>query len=219
MLNTLKLIKSRQFLVLIVACFVLALTPEISSSAVPAVKYSLDPSQGKFIAHAYAGGLFWFKGHDHYLAARKFSGEVELTPDTITPASLHLVVKADSLEETGTVFTEPQKQIINKDVKEIVLQPDQHPDIVFQSSGVTAKQTGPGQYEVRITGDLSLHGVTKRVVIPAKVTLSGNDIRAVSEFSIDRGNYKVKATSAFHGLVSVRDKVQFEFDLTGHRTS
>jgi polyisoprenoid-binding protein YceI len=218
MLNTIKFIKSGQFLAALVAGFVLAITPGIHSSA-PAVKYSLDPNQGKFIAHAYAGGLFWFKGHDHYLAARRFSGEVELTPDSITPASLHLVVKADSLEETGSVFTEPQKQIINKEVKEIVLQPDQYPDIAFQSSGVTAKQTGPVQYEVTITGDLNLHGVTKRVVIPAKVTLSGNDIRAVGKFSIDRGDYKVKATSAFHGLVRVRDKIQFEFDLTGHRTS
>src|SRR6201988_4842375 len=155
MLNTLKLIKSRQFLVLIVACFVLALTPEIHSSAVPAVKYSLDPSQGKFIAHAYAGGLFWFKGHDHYLAARKFSGEVGLTPQTITPASLHLVVKADSLEETGAVFTPPQKEIINKEVRDIVLQPAQYPEIVFQSTSVTSKPGNSGNYEVEIVGNLT----------------------------------------------------------------
>ena len=37
------------------------------------------------------------------------------------------------------------------------------------------------------------------------------------EFSIDRGDFKVKATSAFHGLVRVRDKVKFEFDIVGHR--
>ena len=68
-----------------------------------------------------------------------------------------------------------------------------------------------------ITGDLTLHGATRRIVIPAQVTLSGSDMRAVGEFSIDRGDYKVKATSAFHGLVRVRNKVKFNFDVVGHR--
>ena len=181
-------------------------------------KYSLDSSQSKFIAHAYAGGLFWFKGHDHYVAAREFGGEAEITQDSITPASLRLVVKSASLAETGAVFTEPQKQIINKELHEIVLQPDQYPEIIFQSTSVTGKPTGNGRYDLKIAGNLTLHGVTRPLVIPAQVTLTGNDMRAVGEFSIDRDNYKVKATSAFHGLVRVRNKLKFSFDIVGHRT-
>jgi polyisoprenoid-binding protein YceI len=180
-------------------------------------KYSLDASQSKFIAHAFAGGLFWFKGHDHYVAAKDFSGEVEITTESLTPASLRLVVKSGSLVETGAVFTEPQKQIINKELREIVLQPEQYPEIIFQSTGVTGKPAANGRYDVKITGDLTLHGVTRRIVIPTQVTLSGSDMRALGEFSINRGDYKVKATSAFHGLVRVRDKVKFNFDVVGHR--
>jgi polyisoprenoid-binding protein YceI len=180
-------------------------------------RFILDPSQGKFIAHAHRGGLLWFKGHDHYLAARRFSGEVEMTPEQITPASLHLVVQADSLQETSSAFTEQQKQIINKEIKDIVLQPAQYPEIVFQSSSVNAKLISAGQYELEIPGDLSLHGVKKRIRIPSKITLSGNDLRATGEFSIDRDDYKVKATSAAHGLVRVKNKVTFEFDIVGHR--
>ena len=182
------------------------------------VTYTLDASQSKFMAHASRSGLFWFKGHSHHLAASEFSGEVQLTPDTITPASLHLVVKAASLHETGADFTEPQKQIINKELKEIVFHPDQYPDIVFQSTNVTAtKQAAAGSYEVKIDGDLTLHGVTKRISIPATVTLDGDKLRAVGKFSIDRNDYNVKATSAFHGLVRVDNDVHFEFDIVGHR--
>jgi polyisoprenoid-binding protein YceI len=187
------------------------------SSAPQATTYELDPKMGKFIAHAFAGGLFWFKGHDHYLAAREFSGEVQATPGTITPASLRLVVKAGSLEETGSVFTDAQKKIINKEVHDIVLLPDKYPDIVFQSTSVTAKPVASGQYDVRIVGNLTLLGVTRQETIPVKVSLTNNDLQAVGQFSIDRGDYKVKATSAFHGLVRVRDKVRFEFDVVGHR--
>jgi hypothetical protein len=38
-------------------------------------------------------------------------------------------------------------------------------------------------------------------------------MRAIGDFTIDRGGYGVKATSAFHGLVRVRDTVKFTFDI------
>ena len=200
----------------------LLLTAVVSPStwrvAPATVTYNLDASQSKFMAHANAGGLFWFKGKDHHLAASEFTGQVEITPDSITPASLRLVVKAASLHETGAKFTEPQKQIFNKELREIVLHPDQYPDITFRGTRVTAKPLTGGRYEVKIDGDLTLHGVTKRISIPAVVTLSGNYLRAVGQFSIDRDDFKVKATSAFHGLVRVQDKIRFEFDIVGRRS-
>lgn len=197
----------------------LLLTVLTSLPGVPAtVTYKLDPSQSKFMAHANAGGLLWFKGHNHHLDAGDFSGQVELTEGTVTPASLRLVVKAASLHETGADFTEPQKQIINKELHDIVLHPDQYPEIIFQSTNVTVKNSTADRHEVNIVGNLTLHGVTRRITIPAVVTLSGNNLRAVGEFSIDRDDYKVKATSAFHGMVRVKNDIKFEFDIVGHRS-
>ena len=203
----------------IIAALVLAtiIGPGSLLGAPATVTYILDASQSKFMAHANRSGLLWFKGHSHHLAASDFSGQVEITPDTITPASLRLVVKAASLHETGADFTEPQKQIINKELREIVLHPDQYPDITFQSTNVTAKNSGANRYEVKIDGNLTLHGITKQIRIPAIVTLSGNTLRAVGEFRIDRDDFKVKATSAFHGMVRVDDDVKFEFDIVGRR--
>jgi polyisoprenoid-binding protein YceI len=180
-------------------------------------RFILDSAQSKFIAHALRGGLLWFKGHEHLVAAREFSGEAQLTPETITPASLRLVVKADSMVETSDAFTEPQKQIINKELREIVLEPAKYPEIVFKSTDVKGKLLAPDQYDLKIGGDLTLHGVTRHIVIPAQVTVTGNNLRAVGEFSIDRSDFKVKATSAFHGMVRVRKKVKFTFDIVGHR--
>lgn len=180
-----------------------------------AQRFRLDPSQSKFIARAFSGGLLWFKGHDHFVAAKEFAGEVEFAPDSISKSSLELRVKADSLVETRDVFTPPQKEIINKELREIVLEPSKYPEIVFHSTDVNGKLEG-GKYELKIGGNLTLHGVTKRIVIPATVTVSGNDLRSVGKFSIERGDFGVKATSAFHGLVRVRDKIEFDFDIVGH---
>lgn len=180
-------------------------------------RYRLDSSQSKFIAHALRGGLFWFKGHEHLVAAREFSGEAQLNSASLAASSLQLSVQTDSMVETSDAFTEPQKQIINKELREIVLEPGKYPEIVFRSNSVSGKTPGSGQYDLNIAGALTLHGVTRSIEIPAKVTVSGNDLRAVGEFSIDRSDFNVKATSAFHGMVRVRKKVKFTFDIVGHR--
>src|SRR3982751_3066995 len=61
------------------------------------VVYQLDPARSKFMIRAYAGGLLWFKGHDHFVQARDFTGEARLTPGSVSPASLTLDVRAASL--------------------------------------------------------------------------------------------------------------------------
>lgn len=67
-------------------------------------RYPLDASQSKFITHAMAGGLFWFNGHAHLVAVREFSGEAELTPEQINPASLQISAKSESIVETSGVI-------------------------------------------------------------------------------------------------------------------
>jgi len=54
-------------------------------------------------------------------------------------------------------------------------------------------------------------------MIPTQVTVTGNELRARGEFSIDRGDFNVKATSAMHGLIRVRETVKFTFDIMAHR--
>ena len=186
-------------------------------SSAAAQRYRLDASQSKFIAHALAGGPLWFKGHDHLVAVREFTGEAELTPESVNPASLQITAKTASMAETSSVFTAPQKQIIDKELREIVLLPNQYPEIIFKSTNVSGKSIGNGQYDLKIAGELTLHGVTRPITIPTKVTVTGNKLRAQGEFDIDRSDFKVKATSAMHGLIRVRDKVKFTFDIVGHR--
>lgn len=182
-------------------------------------RFRLDSSQSKFIAHALRGGLLWFKGHEHLVAAREFSGEAQLRPDSIAASSLQLAVKADSMVEISDAFTAAQKAIINRELREIVLEPEKYPEITFRSTDVTGRQRGTGEYDLKIGGNLTLHGITRRIVIPAKVSVTGDQLRAVGEFSINRSDFKVKATSAFHGLIRVRHKVKFTFDIVGHRAT
>src|SRR5215207_4768821 len=181
------------------------------------VVYKLDASRSKFMIRAFAGGLLWFKGHDHFVRARDFTGEARLTPGSVSPASLTLTVRAASLAETRDVFTAQQKKIIDGELRDIVLEPDKYPEITFKSTDVSAEARG-GVFKVKLGGDLTLRGVTRRVVIPAEVTLEGDTLRARGEFEIKRGDFKVPATSAFHGTVRVRDRLKVMFDIVARRT-
>lgn len=184
----------------------------ISSPVV--VKYEIDPAQSKFMVKASRGGLAWFKGHDHHIAVKDFSGQVTLTLDALNPASLEMRIRASSLEETSDVFTEQQKGIINKELDEIVLETAKYPGIIFKSREVTGGLNN-GKFEIKIIGDITLHGVTKQITIPAKVSTDGHVLRATGEFSLERSDFNVKATSAFHGLVRIKDRLRFTFDIVG----
>jgi polyisoprenoid-binding protein YceI len=181
------------------------------------VVYKLDPARSKFVVRAFAGGVLWFKGHDHFVAARDFDGEARLTPGSVNPASLTLNVRAASLAETRDVFTDQQKKIIDGELRDIVLEPDKYPEITFKSTDVSAEARG-GVFKVKLGGDLTLRGVTRRVTIPAEVMLEGDSLRARGEFEIKRGDFKVPATSAFHGTVRVRDRLKVSFDIVARKS-
>lgn len=187
-----------------------------AAGALEVARFELEPARSEFMVKARRGGLLWFKGHSHYIAVRDFDGRVELTLNALNPASLQMNIRADSLEETGAVFTQPQKDIIKKELEEIVLETAKYPEITFRSTEVKGELKN-GKFEVKITGDVGLHGVTRRVTIPATVSVEGDSLRARGEFELDRSDFNVKATSAFHGMVRVQDELKFTFDIVGRR--
>lgn len=188
-----------------------------AAAAQQAAVYRLDAARSKFTIRAFAGGLLWFKGHDHVVAARDFTGEARLTPGSVSPASLDITVRAASLAETRDAFTPQQKKIIDGELRDVVLEPDKYPDITFKSTDVTVEPGGGDLFRIKLGGDLTLRGVTRRVLIPAEVTLRGDELRARGEFTVKRGDFKVPATSAAHGTVRVRDRLKVSFDIVARR--
>jgi polyisoprenoid-binding protein YceI len=89
--------------------------------------YRINAGRSRFMARVGSGGILWFLGHVHHIAMRDFTGVAQIMPGTITPASLQLTIKAQSLEETGPKFTEQQKQTINNTMRKQVLEVEEYP--------------------------------------------------------------------------------------------
>lgn len=189
---------------------------ESQPSTPDVVRYRLDPTRSTFLALANRAGIAWFKGRSHRFAVKDFSGEASLSLDAVNPASLTLDIKSASLGETSPVFSEKEKEIIDGEINNIVLETAKFPDITFKSTGIEGKLKN-GFYDVVVRGDITLHGVTRSISIPATVTVDGDKFRAKGEFSLNRKHFGVNATEAFHGFVKVRHTIKFVFDIIGER--
>ena len=64
-----------------------------------------------------------------------------------------------------------------------------------------------GAYEVTVTGDLTIHGVTKPAEAKGTITVSGKSVKATSELSIKLEDYGVKGGAIAAGKVSKEPKI------------
>lgn len=179
-------------------------------------RYRIDP-QSRVTARVFVGGLFAALGHDHTISIPDVTGDVELTPGTVEPASLRITIKASSAAEVGKEFGEKERQEIDKSVREEALETAKYPVIVFKSTKISATRTGEGQYQAKIAGDLTLHGATHAILIPARVTLKGNNLRAQGEFAVRHSDYQIKRLSAGGGTIKAKDEMKLSFDIVSHK--
>ena len=186
--------------------------PINTAAATAGIRYRLDAGQSKFNVHVLVGGLLSSFGHNHNIAIRDFSGEADLTPNAIAPASLQMTIKADSLTVLDKVSAS-DKQEIEAKMRNEVLETGQHPSIIFKSTSISANPTGEGQYEVQIWGDVAMHGVSKSIWFKAEMNLSGNSLRTKGEFALRQSDFKIKPVSAAGGTIKVKDELKFTFEI------
>jgi len=192
-------------------------TASVTAPPVDSVRYIIDSGQSTFTVQAFVGGLFAFAGHDHTIAIDDFSGDLHLTPGSLELVLLQMTIKAGSLAEVDKEFDEKDRQEINKTMREEVLDTRKYPDIVFKSTGVSAKKVGEGEYQVMISGTLNLHGVTRNRQIEAKVTISDNTLRAQGEFPLQHSDYNLKRISVAGGAVKVKEELQLAFNIVARQ--
>ena len=180
-----------------------------------AARYRIDASQSRFSVRAFAGGLFSALAHDHTIAIREFDGETDFTYGTVEPASLQMTIKAGSLAITDKISTN-DRQKIESTMRDEVLEVSKYPDIIFRSSEVNATKTGEGQYQARIQGEITLHGVARPLTINAQLGFGDRVLHAKGAFSLKQSSFGIKPVSVGGGTIKVKDELKFTFDILAH---
>lgn len=122
----------------------------------------------------------------------KFSGKLTTDAGKLTAVSFE--ISTDSMwTEIGGKLTTHLKSPDFLDSKEF-------PEIKFQSTKVESGEDG----KATITGDLTMHGETKSITIPANVKISDAGIALGADFKVDRTEF---------GMTTATDKVEKSVDL------
>ena len=189
--------------------------PPLASNSPDVRRYSIDAGQSDFMVHAFVGGLLSGFGHNHNIAIKDISGETQFTDGTVTPASLRMRIRADSLKVTDKV-SDSDRQTIENDMREQVLETSKYPEITFNSTTIEVIKNSDTQFQGNIWGDLTLHGVTHNVFIKSQLTFDQKTVRARGEFSLKMTDYSIKPPSVAGGTIKVKDTLKFNFNLLSH---
>jgi polyisoprenoid-binding protein YceI len=167
------------------------------------------------MVRAFPGGFLSAFAHDHNIAIRELGGEADFTYGTVEPASLRITIKADSLAVTDKI-SESDRQKIQGTMRDEVLEVSKYPEIVFKSTGISATKSGEGQYQARIAGELTLHGVTRPLTINAQLEFGDKTLRAKGAFALKQSSFDIKPVSVAAGTIKVKDELKFTFDIVAH---
>jgi len=180
--------------------------------------YSIDPAQSKLEIHVYKEGVFKAFGHDHLIAAKQLSGQVQLDPQKIDQSSVRLHVPAKSLTVVDPGESEKDRRDVQTTMEgEKVLDVAKFPEIIFSSSSVSAAKKTPAGWELTLSGKLKLHGVEKAVTFPLHVHAEGNELRGQGEVSILQTDYGITPVKVGGGAVKVKDKIKITFNIQARK--
>jgi polyisoprenoid-binding protein YceI len=224
MVNVLKYrnLGSRAALVLIL----LYAAPRAAFSQAPArpagpdsVVYFLTPAS---ILEVHAGktGLLAGFGHEHRVRAHAFSGTVVYFPGDLSRSRVSVTVLTDSLRVIPEADSADIPEI-TRTMQERTLRVDSFPEIRFVSTSVTTAERGEAGSQttaaLRVSGDLTMVGVTRPVSVDLTVQVAGDTLRAEGGFVVRQTDFGIKPFSKALGMVKVKDEVRFELRVVAAR--
>src|SRR6478672_7766297 len=126
-----------------------------------------------------------------------------------------------TLSVTGADFSvdmtslKSDRQMRDNRLRNDGIQTDSFPTSTFKLTTPLALPSGAttgAEFDVTLHGDLTLHGVTKTVDIPARAQVNGSQIQVLGTLSFPFSDYAINAPN-IGGFVSVQDQGTLEFQV------
>ena len=176
--------------------------------------YTIVPSESSFWVFVGKTGFLSALAHDHEIGVKSFSGRVVVPAAGAGGGSLEMEVDAPSLAVLDKKPSEEDKKKIFNSMHSEVLESAKYQKITFKSVSVSdVKQTGNDAYNFVVNGDLTLHGVTKRIAVPVAATVTPQQLRATGKYMLKQTDYGIKPYSAAGGTIKVKDEFVVNFNI------
>lgn len=193
--------------------------------SIPAVSgegasYKIEPQNSKIEIQVAREGFLKAFGHDHLVSAKQFSGDVQIPSSGYQQSSVSFVVDAKSLVVVDPGESEKDRDAVQSTMLgEQVLDVARFPQIQFSSATVKVLSNKKGTLELQMEGRLTLHGVTKPVTFPVRVSLPGDGtLSADAEVSLLQSDYGIEPIKIAGGTVRVKDKLKLTFHILARKS-
>jgi polyisoprenoid-binding protein YceI len=176
--------------------------------------YTIVAGESSFWVFVAKAGLFSALAHDHNIGVKSFTGKVVVPEAGASGGSLELEVNAQSLILLDKKPSEEDQKKITSSMHNEVLESAKYQKISFKSVSVgDVKAAGADSYSFTLNGDLTLHGVTKRIAIPVTAKITAQQLRASGKYTLKQTDFGIKPYSAAGGAVKVKNEVVINFDI------
>src|ERR1700689_732034 len=145
------------------------------------VQYAIDRKASQFTVQAFASGLISAVAHSPKIAIRGYTANVSFVPGTLADARLKVVVQSSTLEVLDEL-READKRELHRVMYDEVLETKRFPEVVFDSSSITADRLKENLSRVNVEGQLALHGVTNGHSFFFQVAFGADTFRSYGVF-------------------------------------
>ncbi len=173
--------------------------------------YVVDPAASRILVHVGKSGVFGFAGHEHEVKVGALRGAVTTDGADPASASVEVTIDAGALEVTGR--GEPAQdaaQVQEKMRGPDVLDASRFATIAYKSTTVAARKLPDGAWDATIAGVLTLHGVTRPLTLPLRVTIEGDTLNAAGRVELRQSDFGIHPVSAGGGTVKVKNEIAIE---------
>jgi polyisoprenoid-binding protein YceI len=170
-------------------------TPAVLSTDPAALKLTPENTKIEWVGSKAEG--------KHVGGFKQFAGTLDLKGGDPVAARVGVEIETDS------IFSDDQRltgHLKNQDFFEV----QKYPKATFASTAIKAGGSGGATHTV--TGDLTLHGVTKPVTFPATIAVTADAATLTSEFTINRQDFGMT-----YGQGKVHDQVVIKLSVKAAR--
>jgi polyisoprenoid-binding protein YceI/CheY-like chemotaxis protein len=93
------------------------------------------------------------------------------------------------------------------------MEPEKYPNLRFDLKGVAVKSGTPENAVVGLQGTLTIHGVSREVVLPATVRTTGGELHLQSEFPLNLKDYRIGGLTKMMGVLRMDEHIKVHVDL------
>jgi polyisoprenoid-binding protein YceI len=177
-------------------------------------RWLVDPARSSFVLQVFKAGAAAALAHDHVVHATKYTARLSADPADPTTASIEVTVPTAALDIDdpavrarfqlpANVSERDRNAVLEAMRGDEVLDVDRFPTIVFRSTAVKAAADG----SLTLSGNLTLHGVTRPVAMPLSARVAGDAIDAQARFAFKTSDFGMPPYSAMFGAVRCKDEV------------